>query len=86
MTSKGYWMFLNKERSDYTVYFIVGDCEKAEIDKLISSLSITISNRGSLIAAEPQENGAIEIWIKDPIDEEAYMYMLFKCDDFIVEI
>ena len=53
-----YFMLLNKERSDYTV-FIYEEKAKELAEEMIGCLT----DRGGLLAIEKQDNGAFECWI-----------------------
>lgn len=76
-----YFMFLNNELHDYTIFnFNTTNLLKAQ-EELIELMK----SRGEVVSIEYQhEQDAYEIWIKK--NNEAYMYMLFDCNDFVIEI
>ena len=80
---KDYCMLLCNERKDFTIF-------KNEIsnhkDFTKTALSETISNRGLLLLADKQPNGAYELWIRDPVTNENFAYYLFDYTNGIVEV
>jgi len=77
--NKAYWMLLNNERKDYTVIHpLTKEGIKAELLE-------TIINRGLILDATKQEDGAYEIWIRDPESKENFVYYLFDYTNGIVE-
>lgn len=78
-----YFMLLCKEKSDYTIFNFI----TKEFDKARRELQSLVLSRGTPIAIEYlHDMDAYEIWIKDNVDNEVYMYMLFDCNSFIIEI
>ena len=76
-----YYMLLNRENADYTVFKI----NSADSDKIASELAETLYNRGSVIDLETKEDGAVEFWIKD-FEGECKNYYLFDYSFGIVEV
>lgn len=72
-----YFMLLNKERSDYTV-FIYEEKAKELAEEMIGCLT----DRGGLLAIEKQDNGAYECWIRR--SGLVYMYCLFPYDNAVI--
>ena len=64
-----YIMLLNHDRRDYTLFNIeTGSTLEADFKE-------TITNRGTIISIDKQENNSYEIWIKD--EDKAFCYLLF---------
>ena len=72
-----YFMLLNKERSDYTI-FIYEEKAKELAEEMIGCLT----DRGELLVVEKQDNGAYECWIRR--SELVYMYYLFPYDNAVI--
>lgn len=84
-----YWMLLCKERSDYTIFYDKKIDMGNKIQNTVTELRETLHNRGDVISIEyiGDKQKAMpmwEIWLKS--DGQVVMYMLFECDDFIVEV
>lgn len=71
IATKEYWMLLNHERRDYSIFKI----EYPE--NIVEELTITLTNRGSILSIEKQEDGSYEIWIRDYLTKENFAYYLF---------
>ena len=72
-----YFMLLNKERSDYTIFVYE---EKA--NKLAEEVVGCLTDRGTLLAIEQQDNGAFECWIRR--SNLVYMYCFFPYDGAVI--
>ena len=72
-----YFMLLNKERSDYTI-FIYEEKAKELAEEMIGCLT----DRGELLAVEKQDNSAYECWIRR--SGLVYMYYLFPYDNAVI--
>ena len=72
-----YFMLLNKERSDYTIFIYE---EKAR--ELAEEMIGCLTDRGELLVVEKQDNGAYECWIRR--SELVYMYYLFPYDNAVI--
>lgn len=82
MTRK-YYMLLCHELRDYTVFNLIENNQKKVEEELIECLK----NRGAIYAIDVSEDEqALEIWIQYEEDDQMYCYMLFPCDDFIIEV
>ena len=66
-----YWMLLNNERKDYTVFIIL---TKEGIEE---ELKPTLTNRGHVLSIDKMEDGNYEIWIRDFDTKENFVYYLF---------
>ena len=81
-TPSTYYMLLNKEHSDYTIIKITKPlpqcCETAA-----EEVMVCLTNRGTLVEVEKQDNGAYECWIQR--DGSADMYALFPYDAAVIE-
>lgn len=81
----GYAILLCRERYDFTIFHLYEkqniNPPKIAVEELISLLK----NRGKILSIEKDNimENAWEIWIK--IDNEAFAYYLFNCDDWVIE-
>lgn len=66
-----YWMLLNNERKDYTVFNI-----KTK-EGTLSAFREALQNRGNLVDIDLLDDNNYEIWIRDPETEENFVYYLF---------
>ena len=80
---KDYCMLLCNERKDFTIFKNETSNHK---DFTKTALSETISNRGLLLLADKQPDGAYELWIRDPATNENFAYYLFDYTNGIVEV
>jgi len=81
-----YAMLLCRERYDFTVFHLYEtqnvNPPKVATEELISLLK----NRGKILSIEKDSekmNNAWEIWLN--IDDEAFAYYLFNCDDWVIQ-
>ena len=74
-----YWMLLNNERKDYTVFIIITE------EGTLNELKPTLNNRGQVLSIDKQSDNNYEIWIRDPETEENFVYYLFDYSFGIVE-
>ena len=81
-----YVMLLCKERSDYTIFHLDQTQKIINMNFFIKELKETLNNRGQVVSVEQNNNGFWEFWIKDPVEEDVFMYALFDANNFIVEI
>lgn len=85
-----YTMLLCNERRDFTILHVGEYCNEMEwksIEKWYAKdLSDTLLNRGQVIHADKQKDGAWEIWIRDTETNENFAYYLFNYTDAIVEV
>lgn len=80
MITKEYWMLLCNERKDYSIFKI--ECP----NNLIEELTITLTNRGQILSIEKQEDGNFEIWIRDFLTQENFVYYLFDYTTGIIKV
>ena len=85
-----YWMLLNKERADYTIFHRTVGASDLELGEAIFE---TITNRGKVIDFTECESGAFEIWIRIPYVNEKneegtkdFVFYLFDYNIGIVEV
>lgn len=85
-----YWMLLNKERADYTLFHRTIGASDLELGEAIFE---TLTNRGKVIDFTECESGAYEIWIRIPYVNEKYeegvtdfVFYLFNYNIGIVEV
>lgn len=78
-SGKKFWMLLCNERKDYTVFIILTK------EGILNEFRPTLQNRGMLLSIDPLENGAFEIWIRDPETKENFLYYLFDYTYGIIE-
>ena len=84
----GYAMLLNNELHYYTIFYLDDD----RMDTYGQAASECIgccSDRGEIVSMSlrPEDNN-YEIWVRMTMDEdttEDYIFMLFPCDDFVIE-
>ena len=73
-----YFMLLNKELSDYTIFIYTGDHKEFN-----EALFDCIVNRGDCKGIDLTDNkDAWEIWIQT--ENDVYLYHLFPCDTCII--
>ena len=66
-----YWMLLNNERKDYTVFILLTK------EGTLKEFRETLQNRGQVISIDKQEDNNYEIWIREPETQENFVYYLF---------
>ena len=84
-----YFMLLCHERRDYTVFNLDKTSSWKRADPLIlrvarEDILECLTNRGELISACLQEDGAWEFWIKDILDG-CFAYYFFPYGDAVLE-
>lgn len=73
------WMLLNNERKDYTVFLAFSE------NGILNELRPTLTNRGSVLSIDKQEDGNYEIWIRDPESGENFLYYLFDYEFGLIQ-
>jgi len=90
MERKEYIMLLCNERRDFTIFHLGEYCDEvqwSDIGKMFAKdLSDTLVNRGQVLYADRQKDGAWEIWIRNTETKENFAYYLFDYGDAIVEV
>ena len=80
----GYAMLLCRERYDFTVFHLYELQNENPPSIAAKELIEILQNRGDILSIEKENNtSTFEIWLK--IDEEAFAYYLFACDDWVIE-
>lgn len=82
----GYAMLLCRERYDFTVFHLYELQNPNPPQVAAKELIEVLKNRGKILSIEKDTNtmnNAWEIWLK--IDDEAYAYYLFNCDDWVIQ-
>lgn len=78
-----YYMLLNKELSDYTVFNFLD----MNYSKGVQELKEVLQGRGPILQIDyNKDNKYFEIWVKYWEDNLPHMYILFPCPDFVIEI
>ena len=82
----GYAMLLCRERYDFTIFHLYEKQNPNPPKVAVSELIETLNNRGKILSIEKDTevmNNAWEIWIN--INNEAFVYYLFNCDDWVIQ-
>lgn len=79
----GYAMLLCRERYDFTVFHLYEKQNPYPQKVAVSELFELLKERGKILSIEKADESLWEIWIK--IDEEAFAFYLFGCDEWIIE-
>lgn len=83
MRLDGYAMLLSNERHDYTIFHLYEKQNPNPPSVAAAELIGCLTDRGKIVAIDKNSDDNYEIWLR--IDGEDYFYMLFPCDDFIIE-
>ena len=79
-------MLLCRERYDFTVFHLYENQNPYPPAVAASELIDVLKNRGQILSIEKDNetmNNAWEIWLK--IEDEAFAYYLFQCDDWVIQ-
>ena len=82
----GYAMLLCRERYDFTVFHLYEKANPNPCKIAVEELIDCLKNRGKILSIEKDSNtmnNAWEIWLD--INDEAFAYYLFNCDDWVIE-
>ena len=82
----GYAMLLCRERYDFTVFHLYEKQNPNPPQIAVTELIDLLKSRGKILSIEKDSdimNNAWEIWLE--IDEEAFVYYLFNCDDWVIQ-
>ena len=85
-SAKKYAMLLCRERYDFTVFQLHSSMVLNSPQIATEELIEVLKNRGEILSIEKDSdhmNNAWEIWIK--IDDDAYAYYLFDCNDWVIQ-
>lgn len=77
-----FWMLLCRERNDYTIFWIKNDNK----NKFGADLFETLNNRGIIIDFTKQPDNNYEVWVRDNLTNENFVYYLFDYSNAIVEV
>lgn len=78
-----YYMLLNKELADYSIFNFLSH----NFYKGVQELEEVLDRCGFVQAIDyNHEHNYFEIWVKNRDTNNSHMYILFPCDDFILEI
>ena len=78
-----YAMLLCHERRDYTIFHLYETQNVNPPAVAAKELLGCLIDRGEILAIDPADGNAWEIWLK--IDDEPYCYYLFRYDDAVIE-
>lgn len=81
-----YAMLLCRERYDFTVFHLYEGQNQRPPEIAVTELIELLRERGKILSIEKDSNvmnDAWEIWIE--IDEDAYVYYLFNCEDWVIQ-
>ena len=78
-----YWMLLNNENKDYTVFHLDIDFDK---NRFINDLRDCLTNRGKVLDITRQEDGNWEIWIRETVSGENLVYYFFNYAFGVIEV
>lgn len=80
--SNRYWMLLCNERRDYTVFRFEVDFDSK---KFLKDLQECLLNRGAVLSIELTDEGNFEIWIRDELTNENFVYYFFNYTEAVIE-
>lgn len=81
-----YAMLLCRERHDFTVFHLYSKLNPNPPKIAVSELISLLQERGKILSIEKDTNvmnNAWEIWLE--IDNNAFAYYLFNCDDWVIQ-
>lgn len=80
-----YAMLLCRERYDFTIFHLYEKENQNPPAVAAAELIEVLKNRGKILSIEKDNTNTNtwEIWLE--IDNEAFAYYLFNCDDFVIE-
>lgn len=79
----GYAMLLCRERYDFTIFHLYEKQNPYPQKVAVSELFELLKERGKILSIEKADESSWEIWIK--IEEEAFAFYLFGCDEWVIE-
>ena len=78
--NKTYWMLLNNERRDYTIFIPLTK------EGILPELRETLTNRGLVLdIARKEDEDAYEIWIRDDQTNENFVYYMFDYTSAVIK-
>lgn len=78
-----YWMLLNNEKKYYTVFELTHEKNVLLVKNIEDEYVECLKEIGAIKSIE-QVDGAIEAWVVDKEDSEAYVYYLFNYDKGVI--
>lgn len=82
-TKNLYFMLLNRERSDYTIFNLSTNIYLNSISKEIIDIVCSRGRVKSIEISDEFFEQYIQFWVED--NKEIYMYALFPCDSVVIE-
>lgn len=85
-TGGKYYMLLNNENHYYTLWDMVSRKLDPQFSERAAAdiIDVILSTVGCLYSVARDENGAIEIWVKNYSDNELYVYYFFNYDEGVI--
>lgn len=85
--SQHYFMLLCHERRDFTLFNIQPDGIRGttvgQINSMVNDIIECMTNRGTLLTADLQDDGAWELWLR--VEDECFAYYLFPYGEAVLE-
>lgn len=86
-TNQHYFMLLCHERRDFTLFNIqpkgILGTTIGQVNTMVNDIIECMTNRGTLLAADLQDDGAWELWLR--IEDECFVYYLFPYGEAVLE-
>lgn len=77
-----YFMLLNNDRRDYTIFNV----ESHNYHNAYLGLMDCVNGRGEVISVDyDHDNEYYEIWIRCHDTKQVTMYVVFPCNDFVID-
>ena len=85
LTNTNYFMMLCHDNHDFTLFDIKGKDLITLIDIIATDIIDCMHNRGFRFIDIAQVEGGLEIWVKEPDQNEvSYLYMFFPYDNGVI--
>lgn len=78
-----WYMLLCHDRRDYTVFHMT---DNKNLEQLNRDLKDTLTNRGKILDITQLKDKNFEIWIRDDVTDENFVYYLFDYQYGIIEV
>ena len=80
-----YGLLLCRELNDYTIFDLTNKDNNEAQEKIKNELLLSFQSRGEIMdMMDGSDEDSWHIWVKQ--NDEYYMYLLFKCDDWVINI
>lgn len=80
-----YGLLLCRELNDYTIFDLTNKNNNETQEKIKNELLLSFQSRGEIMdMMDGSDENSWQIWVKQ--NDEYYMYLLFKCDDWVINI